>query len=116
MAELIRFGGYRSLDLGALSFARLLQNRPLLEKNVILRPNSTSYVVLARAELAASRPEAARTSIDKALAMPVVSASLFWTAARVYRRAGGADSAKAAGFEKRALAINPRIAAEEPDR
>ncbi|MFL9668947.1 NAD(P)/FAD-dependent oxidoreductase [Variovorax sp. AB1(2024)] len=35
VAELIRFGGYRSLDLGALSFTRILQNRPLLEKNVI---------------------------------------------------------------------------------
>ncbi|MDM0006348.1 FAD-binding oxidoreductase [Variovorax sp. J22G73] len=35
VAELVRFGGYRSLDLSALSFARILENRPLLEKNVI---------------------------------------------------------------------------------
>lgn len=35
VAELIRFGEYRSLDLSALSFARVLDNRPLLEKNVI---------------------------------------------------------------------------------
>jgi FAD-dependent oxidoreductase domain-containing protein 1 len=35
VAELIRFGGYRSMDLSALSFARILENRPLLEKNVI---------------------------------------------------------------------------------
>jgi FAD-dependent oxidoreductase domain-containing protein 1 len=35
VAELIRFGGYRSLDLSPLSFARILENRPLLEKNVI---------------------------------------------------------------------------------
>lgn len=35
IAELIRFGGYRSLDLSPLSFARILENRPLLERNVI---------------------------------------------------------------------------------
>jgi tetratricopeptide (TPR) repeat protein len=99
------------LAIGAASEALAL-----LEKNVTLRPNSTSYVALARAELAASGAPAARASIDKALAMPVVSASLFWTAARVYRRAGGADATKAVDFEHRALAINPRIASEEPDR
>jgi glycine/D-amino acid oxidase-like deaminating enzyme len=35
VAELIRFGAYRSLDLSPLSFVRILENRPLLEKNVI---------------------------------------------------------------------------------
>ncbi|QFZ85484.1 FAD-dependent oxidoreductase [Variovorax paradoxus] len=35
IAELIRFGGYRSLDLSPLSFARILENRPLREKNII---------------------------------------------------------------------------------
>lgn len=35
IAELIRFGGYRSLDLSPLSFARILENRPLVEKNII---------------------------------------------------------------------------------
>ncbi|EJL67387.1 glycine/D-amino acid oxidase, deaminating [Variovorax sp. CF313] len=35
IAELIRFGEYRSLDLSPVSFARILENRPLLEKNVI---------------------------------------------------------------------------------
>ncbi|WP_295981663.1 FAD-binding oxidoreductase [uncultured Variovorax sp.] len=35
IAELIRFGEYRSLDLSPLSFARILESRPLLEKNVI---------------------------------------------------------------------------------
>lgn len=35
VAELIRFGAYRSLDLSPLSFARILENRPLREKNVI---------------------------------------------------------------------------------
>lgn len=35
LAELIRFGEYRSLDLSPLAFARVLENRPLVEKNVI---------------------------------------------------------------------------------
>lgn len=35
IAELIRFGEYRSLDLSEVGFARLLENRPLLERNVI---------------------------------------------------------------------------------
>jgi glycine/D-amino acid oxidase-like deaminating enzyme len=35
IAELIRHGGYRTLDLEALSFARILEGRPLLERNVI---------------------------------------------------------------------------------
>ncbi|MCZ8375315.1 MAG: FAD-binding oxidoreductase [Beijerinckiaceae bacterium] len=35
LAELIVEGGYRSLDLGDLGFARLAENRPLLERNVI---------------------------------------------------------------------------------
>jgi FAD-dependent oxidoreductase domain-containing protein 1 len=35
VAELVRYGQYRSLDLSPLSFARILENRPLLEKNVI---------------------------------------------------------------------------------
>lgn len=35
IAELLRFGAYRSLDLSALSFQRVLDNRPLLEKNII---------------------------------------------------------------------------------
>jgi glycine/D-amino acid oxidase-like deaminating enzyme len=35
MAELIRFGAFQSLDLSPLGFERILQNRPLLERNVI---------------------------------------------------------------------------------
>jgi glycine/D-amino acid oxidase-like deaminating enzyme len=35
VAELIRFGEYRSLDLSPVSFERILESRPLLEKNVI---------------------------------------------------------------------------------
>ena len=35
VAELIRYGEYRGLDLSPLSFTRILENRPLVEKNVI---------------------------------------------------------------------------------
>ena len=84
----------------------------LLQKNVILRPNSTSYVALARAELANGHAADAKASIDKALAMPVVSASLFWTASRAYRAAGDAPAADA--FRTRAEKLNPRIATDEP--
>ena len=35
IAELIREGRYRSLDLSELGFDRILENRPLLERNVI---------------------------------------------------------------------------------
>jgi glycine/D-amino acid oxidase-like deaminating enzyme len=35
IAELIRDGGYRTLDLDELGFARLIEQRPLLERNVI---------------------------------------------------------------------------------
>ncbi len=35
IAELIRHGGYRTLDLSALGFERILAGRPLLERNII---------------------------------------------------------------------------------
>ncbi len=79
----------------------------LLEKNLALRPNSVSYVALARAQLENDRVAEARASVDKALAMPVQSALLFWTASRVYRRAG--DAASADRFAARARKLNPRI-------
>jgi hypothetical protein len=84
----------------------------LLQKDVSLRPNSTSWVALARAQLAAGhlRDEA---SIDKALAMPVVSALLFWTASRIYRSAG--DAASSEKFRARAEGVNPKIAQEDHD-
>ncbi len=82
----------------------------LLEKNVLLRAGSPSYVALARAQLASGLTVDAKASIDKALAMPLVSADLFWTASRVYRAAGDGTSADA--FRARAEKINPRVAAE----
>jgi glycine/D-amino acid oxidase-like deaminating enzyme len=35
VSELILHGRYTTLDLGALSFARVLENRPIVEKNVV---------------------------------------------------------------------------------
>lgn len=35
LAELVGFGAYRSLDLSALGWSRVLENRPLLEFNVV---------------------------------------------------------------------------------
>lgn len=84
----------------------------LLQKNVALRPNSTSLVALARAQLANDLVDEARASIDGALAMPVKSASLFWTASLVRRRSGRAEEADA--LRERARALNPRIEADEP--
>src|SRR5262249_41151999 len=84
----------------------------LLRKNVALRPNSASYVALARAELAAGEVAAARSSIDHALAMPVRAASLYRTASLVYRREGDAKAADA--FAERARKLNPRIEDEQP--
>lgn len=84
----------------------------LLEKNAALRPNATSLVALARAQHVERLHDRARASIDRALAMPLVSASLYWTAAKIYDQAG--DKAEAASFRARALRINPRIEQLEP--
>jgi Tfp pilus assembly protein PilF len=81
----------------------------LLQKNLELRPNSTSLVALARAEMASSKATEARASIDRALAMPVRSAALFWVASVVYR----GDPAKAEEFHARAVRMNPRIDEDE---
>ncbi|MNJ81265.1 hypothetical protein D3C77_799880 [compost metagenome] len=35
LSELITYGGYRSLDLGALSYQRVIDNKPFLEDSVI---------------------------------------------------------------------------------
>ena len=86
--------------------------RDLLLKNVELRPNSTSWVALARAQLAAGDAPGAKTSIDKALAMPLVGAELFWTAARAYKAAGNA--AKSTEYATRAKTLDPLIDKTEP--
>jgi Tfp pilus assembly protein PilF len=83
----------------------------LLQKNVALRPNSASFVALARAQLAEKKTADAKASIDRALAMPVKSASLFWTASRVYRASG--DAAAADRYAAQARALDPTIDREK---
>lgn len=83
----------------------------LLQKNLVLRPNSGSYVALAKVLLTLGRIPEAAEAIDKALAMPLKSAALFWTAARVKR--AQADVPAATTFEAQARALNPRIASVE---
>lgn len=84
----------------------------LLKKNVVLRPNGLSYVALADAELANGHKAEAKAAIDKALAMPIRSAALFWTAARIAKSNG--DVASADAFREKAKRLNPRIEADEP--
>jgi tetratricopeptide (TPR) repeat protein len=79
----------------------------LLEKNLTLRPNSTSYVALAKAQLANDQPKEAKSSIDKALAMPLKSATLFFTASKIEKQSG--DTAAAETHLTQAKALNPRI-------
>jgi tetratricopeptide (TPR) repeat protein len=81
--------------------------RALLEKNLLLRPNSTSYVALADAQLADGSVSDAKKSIDRALAMPLKNAKLSWIASQVYGKLG--DTARAEAFKNAALALNPRI-------
>jgi tetratricopeptide (TPR) repeat protein len=81
--------------------------RALLEKNLVLRPNSTSYVALADAQLADGSVPDAKKSIDRALAMPLKSAKLSWVASQVYGKLG--DAGQAETFKKAAVALNPHI-------
>ena len=61
----------------------------------------------ANAELANGLVADAKTSIDKALGMPVKSAELFWVASRVHATLGAA--AASTSFLARAKTLNPRI-------
>ncbi len=83
----------------------------LLRKNAELRPNSGSLVALAGALLDSNRVAEAKPVIDKALAMPLRTASLFWTASRVYSATGAATAA--ADFRAQATRLNPRIVQDE---
>jgi hypothetical protein len=35
LSELVTWGGFRTLDLSRLGWARILENRPIIEKNVV---------------------------------------------------------------------------------
>ncbi len=64
----------------------------LLQKNLVLRAGAPSYVALARAHLATGNPALAKASIDRALAMPIVSPATTRTAAEVDTALGGAPA------------------------
>lgn len=57
----------------------------LLETNLDLRPNGLSWWGLAEAQRVNGHLEAAQRSLSQALATPLRSASLYWTAAQIYR-------------------------------
>ncbi len=82
----------------------------LLRKNVELRPNSTSYVALADAQLANGLTTDAKKSIDRALSMPLVNAKLYWVAAEIAEKQG--DAPKAKDLKAKATQLNPHIASE----
>jgi tetratricopeptide (TPR) repeat protein len=79
----------------------------LLHKNLTLRPNSTSYVALARAEYKNGDLVKAKAAIDAALAMPLRSATLFFTASKIY------DGEKAKGYLADAKKLNPRVETDD---
>lgn len=78
----------------------------LLEKNLALRPNATSLVALANARLANGDKAGAKDAIDKALAMPLRSATLFSTASKIYAAIG--DEKAARDHMANAKKLNPR--------
>lgn len=82
------------------------------EANVRLRPNGLTHAQLAEARLITGDLAGARAAADLALASPLGSASLFWTAARVYAALG--ERARAAALAQAACARNPRASIDEP--
>jgi tetratricopeptide (TPR) repeat protein len=80
----------------------------LLSLNLTLRPDSPAWTAHARALFALDRMDEARRSIDRALAMPVVSADLYWTASLIYAALG--DRPRSESLARRAREHNPDIA------
>ena len=79
----------------------------LLESNVRLRPGAPSHVALARALLTSGNPTAAKASIDRALATPLVSAQMLWTAGLIEAALGNPSGSEA--FKARARVLDPRV-------
>lgn len=77
----------------------------LAEANHRTRPNAEAKISLARAYLKAGRTDAARATIEEALATPWDTAELHATAAEVFAAAD--DPTRAASERERALALNP---------
>jgi tetratricopeptide (TPR) repeat protein len=80
----------------------------LLTLNLGLRADSTAWSARARVLYELGRFEAAKQDVDRALAMPVVSADLYWTASLIY--AAVDDQARSEAFVRRARDCNPQIA------
>jgi hypothetical protein len=83
-----------------------------MEKDVTLRPNVAGFLPLAPPQHATGDAAGAKKTIDRALATPVKTAKLFWTAARVYDSSG--DTRAAEDFRAKARAIDPRIEQQSP--
>lgn len=82
-----------------------LRTLALAEANHTTRPNAEAKISLASAYLKAGRIDAARATIEEALATPWNTADLHATAAEIFTAAG--DPARAAASRARALALNP---------
>lgn len=78
----------------------------LLSANAKLRPNSESWLGLAKAQLASGDVAAAKVSIDRALAMPLVSVDLYETAASIAAAGTSGDGDK---FTERAAILSEKI-------
>jgi tetratricopeptide (TPR) repeat protein len=79
----------------------------VLKKDAAARPAVADWIPLAWAQLANADVAGAQTTMKSALATPVKSARLFWTAAAVSESAGMKEDA--AKFRKQALAIDPKV-------
>lgn len=77
----------------------------MAEKDSKLRPNGSTSLALAQAQLANKNNEGAKKALDKAFEYKDRSANLHWTASEIHRAMGNAAEAEAEATL--ALAINP---------
>jgi hypothetical protein len=81
------------------------------EANAKLRPNAIAFAALAEARLAVNNLSGAREAIDRALATPIRSSTISWTAARVFAALG--DRNRATALAEDACTLNPRASTDE---